>query len=503
MTFSPSRRSVLTAALGGSAAVAVASCGMSNNKKDGSGAENSGERIAIAMMQPPRSALNPFTDDAFKLSRWSCGETLVVLDDNAEPQPCLATEWEQTNDTTWRFTLRDGVTFHDGEKLTADGVVTMIEAAMNAAPKPRILDGVEMSASAVDEHTVEVATAVADPLVPGRLSSPQLSVLSPKAYGDSAVSPIKCATGPFILTQLNGTTSATLERNTKYWGEPAKAAGIDVSFVPDGTARGAALRTKEAQVVEAIPVSQVALLEPETVHEVPMPRTNTLYMNVESSVFKDADLRAAVREAVDAKAIVDSVYESHADVAQGLLGPAVKWAADERITPTLAKAGTPSGQSITIGTFTDRAELPEVAVAVQSKLEGIGFKVTQDVREYANIEADALDGKFDIFILSRATVLDSGDPVAYFVSDFASDGSFNLSQLKDSKVDAALEKAAAASVGEARRKAIMEAEKAILETDAAIPLLHERVIQGEASGVKDAARDPRERMLVTAKTVAG
>ena len=49
---------------------------------------------------------------------------------------------------------------------------------------------------------------------------------------------------------------ATLNRFEGYWGEKAKAGGIDVTFVPDGTARAAALRTGEAQVVEAIPVGQ-------------------------------------------------------------------------------------------------------------------------------------------------------------------------------------------------------------------------------------------------------
>ncbi|HEX2118733.1 MAG TPA: hypothetical protein VHF91_06090, partial [Acidimicrobiales bacterium] len=127
-----------------------------------------------------------------------------------------------------------------------------------------------------------------------------------------------------------------------------------------------------------------------------------------------------------------------------------------------------------------------------------------DVREYQYIEADAIEGAFDAFILSRATVLDSGDPVAYLVSDFGCEGSFNLSQFCSEAVDAALDRAEKATPGEERRAAIMEAEAAILAEDAAIPMLHERVIQGEQSGVAGAARDPRERELVTAETtVAG
>jgi peptide/nickel transport system substrate-binding protein len=231
-----------------------------------------------------------------------------------------------------------------------------------------------------------------------------------------------------------------------------------------------------------------------------MPRTNTLYLNTEKGVFKDASRRAAAREAVDAERIVEGVYEGRADVAEGLLGPALPWAAELRSTVKRTKAGDPSGKSITIGTFTDRAELPEVAATLQQQLQKAGFKVKLDVREYANIETDALAGEFDAFILSRATVLDSGDPAAYLYSDFASEGSFNLSQLADKTVDTALGKASDTAAGDARRRAVIDAEAAVLTTDAAVPMLHERVIQGDAAGVVDAAHDPRERELVTADT---
>ena len=135
------------------------------------------------------------------------------------------------------------------------------------------------------------------------------------------------------------------------------------------------------------------------------------------------------------------------------------------------------------------------------QLEAVGFTVKQDVREYAQIEADALAGAFDCFLLSRATVLDSGDPVAYMVSDFSSTGSFSLSLLADDAVDAALAKAAGIEAGEERQDAIMAAEEFILATGAAVPLLHERVLQGEAAGLAGAERDPRERALITSATV--
>jgi peptide/nickel transport system substrate-binding protein len=464
------------------------------------------DRISLVMLQPPRSALSPLSDDAFKLSRWSTAETLTVLDDTAEARPSLATSWERTGEKVWRFHIRTGVTFHDGTPLTAEWVANSLTEASKASPLPRILNGVNLQMK-VEGDTVVAETASPDPLLPQRFSSPQLSILSPASYKGSVVDPVGHGTGPFKLTSVNGTTGATLDRYEGYWGKRAEAPGIDVRFVPDGTARAAALRTGDADIVEAIPAGQAPNLDKGLVHEVPMPRTNTLYLNTKSGPFADPAVRAAAREALDRAALISSVYEGRADTAQGLLGPALSWAAPFRTTQPyrdlLAKrapAAKVSNVKISLGTFTDRAELPEVAVVIEQQLKAAGFVVTQDVREYQYIEADALAGKFDAFVLSRATVLDSGDPVAYFASDFGCKGGFNISQFCSADIDQAIATAATTDAGEKRREAIMLAEARILATDAAIPLLHERVIQGESTRIRDAARDARERQVVTAST---
>ncbi|MFT4258237.1 ABC transporter substrate-binding protein [Microbacterium sp.] len=465
------------------------------------------DRIAVAHMQPPRSGLSPLSDDAFKLSRWSTSETLVVLDEVGDALPGLAEEWDREGELTWHFRIRGGVTFHNGEELTADAVVNSLQHAIDATPVPRILNGTELIVEVEGADGVRITTAAPDPLLPQRLSSPQLAIFAPEAYTAGGVNPMGTGTGPFELVAVDGVTGATLDRYDDYWGEPALASGIDVTFVPDGTARAAALRTGTADIVEAIPAGQAAAIDQDLLTEVPMPRTNTLYLNTESGPFVDPAVRAAAREAIDRAAIVASVYEGRADVAEGLLGPALPYAAgfrdDADYQQALAGRAEPvkvDGVKITLGTFTDRAELPEVAVMLEQQLEAAGFDVQQDVREYQYIEADALDGAFDAFILSRATVLDSGDPVAYLASDFTCDGGFSISQLCAGAVDEAIAKASETDAGEERQHAIMLAEALVLGTDAAVPLLHERVIQGESARVHDAVRDPRERLLVVADT---
>ncbi|AJW79668.1 ABC transporter substrate-binding protein [Clavibacter michiganensis] len=500
-------RSAALIALAAASMLALSGCfAASPGSTTGDGQDGDG-RIRLAMLQPPRSGLTPLSDDAFKLARWSTAETLVTLDDLGDAQPQLATGWTRVDDLTWAFDIRPDVPFHDGTTLTAAQAAASLTAAATASPKPRILDGVDLTATADGDRLV-VRTATPDPLVPQRMSSPQLAILAASAYGaDGTVSPVGTGTGPFRLTAVAGTSSATLDRFDGYWGGRAASAGIDVSFVPDGTARAAALRTGTADVVEAIPVGQAAQVDPQLLHEVAMPRTNTLYLNTRTGPFADPAVRAAAQAAVDRAALVSGVYEGRADEAAGLLGPALPWAADLRdgasYRNALAGRATPAkvdGVPITLGTFTDRAELPEVAVQLEQQLEAAGFQVTQDVREYQYIEADALAGKFDAFILSRATVLDSGDPAAYLYSDFACQGSFNISQECDPAVDQALADASALPAGPERRAAIMRVEALVLADDAAVPLLHERVIQGEAAGVTGAVRDPRERALITGDT---
>ncbi len=168
-----------------------------------------GKRIRVAHMLPPRSGLSPLSDDAFKLSRWSTAETLVKLNAIGDAQPALATKWQQSG-RTWTFEIRDGVTFRDGTKLDAEAVVRSLTRAAGASPKPRILDGVELTAKAEDADTVTVTTGTEDPLVPQRLSSPQLSILAAKAYKGKTVNPVDAGTGPFELVEVNGTASAAL-----------------------------------------------------------------------------------------------------------------------------------------------------------------------------------------------------------------------------------------------------------------------------------------------------
>lgn len=471
----------------------------------GSGA---GGRLKVALAVPPVQALSPYSNDATVLSKLSVAEGLTALDKNGAAAPALAKSWRQADATTWTFELRKA-TFQDGTDVTAESVVNALDHAAAAEVKPRVLSDVTLTAKADDSDTVTLSTKTADPVLPLRLASPALGILSPKAYGDDGtVSPAGTGTGPFEITKLTGKTKATLDRYDGYWGGKAKAPGIDVTWIADGTARANALRAGDVDIAEWIPTAQAKLLDADTRHEVPSVRTDSLILNTRGGIFTDSSLRAAAREAVDGSALVDSVFGGYADPAQGLFGPAVPWAAEDRVEVTgRAKAATATqvksktkGKTLRLATYTNRAELPEAASVLQQQLEKAGFTVKQDVREYTQMEADLLAGKYDALVFSRVTLLDTGDAVAYLASDYTSDGVYNIAGLKDSKVDTAIKSAAEEGDTAERQQKIMRAEAEILRTDAVVPLVHEKVVQGITGDVEGVLLDPRERSLVDVDT---
>ena len=463
---------------------------------DSAGDAKDGTRLRVALAFPPAENLSPYGADATILSRLGVTEGLTALDANGAAAPALAASWRRENDRTWLFTLREA-TFQDGSEVTPKAVAAALTHATEAKPAPAALAGVTLTAQAAGT-AVRITTGAPDPVLPLRLSSPSLGVLSPKAYdAKGAADPVGTATGPFELTKVNGSTSATLARFDDYWDGRAQASGVDVRFIADGTARASALRTGEVDVAEAVPVAQAATLDKNTRKETATTRTTSLLLNARSGPFKDPGLRAAARAAVDTSALAQGVYEGHADPGAGIYGPALTWAEGKRQQPAgRAKAGAPNGARITLATYDNRPELPEVAQVLKQQLEKAGFKVALEVREYSRLESDALEGKFDAFVLARNTLVDTGDPVAVLAGDYTCDGGFNIAQLCDKDVDRAVAKAEGIADTAKRQDAAMTAEAAILGTDAVVPLVHQRIITGVGTSVSGVLLDPYERTLL-------
>ncbi|WP_336246921.1 ABC transporter substrate-binding protein [Streptomyces cupreus] len=456
-----------------------------------------GGRLRVGLAFPPAENLSPYGADATILTRLGVTEGLTSLDANGAAAPALAASWRQEGARTWVFTLREA-TFQDGTAVTPAAVAASLTHATEAEPAPAALAGVGLTAKAAGDTDVRITTDDPDSVLPLRLSSPSLAVLSAKAYGaDDRVDLVGTATGPFELTKVMGSTAATLDRYDDYWGGRAQAPGIDVKFIPDGTARTSALRTGQIDLAEAVPVAQAASLDQGIRKATATTRTTSLLLNSASGPFEAAALRAAARQAVDTSVLAEDVYEGYADAGAGIYGPAVAWAEGRRTAPLgRAEAAKAEGTSITLATYDNRPELPEVAQVLKQQLEKAGFDVTVELREYSRLESDALDGKFDALVLARNTLVDTGDPVSVLASDYTCDGGYNLAQLCDKDVDRAVAKAEDAVDTAERQDAAMAAEAEILGTDAVVPLVHQRIITGVGTSVRGALLDPYERTLV-------
>jgi peptide/nickel transport system substrate-binding protein len=470
--------------------------------------DSGARRLRVGLAFVPKGRMSPYTDDAPIITLVGAAETLVNADHAGTLRPALAESWSTVDPSTVRLKLRSGVTFHDGTPLTAAVAAAALTHATKAKPVPRSLTTIQFTATAVDTTTLDLRTAKPDPVLLQRLAAPQLVILAPKAYTRETTTPdpVDAGTGPYRLTRVQGTTAATLNRFDAYWGGRPKLAGIDLRFVPDGAARAGALRAGTIDVANALPIGQVPHLGDRRLIEIPLPRTVGLHLvSTAGRPFADPTLRAAVRVAIDPAAIVSGVYEGRVDAGAGLFGPASPWAAAGRgaaagSATATSRAATPSGTKITLATYPERPELPEVASAVAAALTARGFKVETVVRGYAVLEPDLLAGRFDAVLLSRSYLLDTGDPIAFFHSDFGCTGSYNLAHFCDPGFDTRVAAAEGLTDPKARHAAALALEADLLNRAVIVPITHERARLGCAPGVVGLAEDPYERTLVTAHT---
>lgn len=457
-------------------------------------------RLDVALAFQPAADMSPYSDDAVLLSKIGATETLTMLDRDGNPRPGLAEDWERTTPNTLRMTLRAGASFHDGTPVTAEHAVAALRHATEATTPPRSLHGVRMHPRATGERTLEISTDVPDPILAQRLSAPELAILSPAAYREDPGSPdpVRAGTGPYVLERVHGSSSASLSANRDYWGGRPQATGVDVRFIADSATRTNALRAGEIDVVDNVPAPQLSALDEHKVLDFPLPRLVSAHLNTQRGPFADPGLRAAAREAVDGRAITESLYAGSADPAQGLFGPASPWASSgprHRAPPA-----QPHGEPIRVATYDERPELPETASVVAEQLRAAGFRVEEVVvQEYSTVESDLLDGAYDVVIGTRSYGVDTGDPISYLSTDWTCAGSYNLSQLCDPRIDEAVAEAAGADAEQRKRDAVRIAER-VVATDAVLPLAHERTRIATAPEVRGLAEDSFDRRLVTAET---
>src|SRR5438067_9395386 len=167
--------------------------------------------------------------------------------------PALAESWKAVSNTTWRFTLRKGVRFHDGTPFTADSVLFTLK---------RVRDNTKLIKSFVyqdleevrkdDDYTVTVTTKRPFGSLPAHLT--MLGMLPPAAAGnEDAFFGKPVGTGPFRFVSWTHGDHVDLEAHATYW-KPSlpKVEKLTVRFIPELSTRAAALRAGEDHVIDRV-----------------------------------------------------------------------------------------------------------------------------------------------------------------------------------------------------------------------------------------------------------
>lgn len=185
--------------------------------------------------------------------------------EGAELRPSLATDWEQVDDLTWRFTIREGVKFHNGATMTAEDVAFSIGQERIWGEDSMVPIGKRYTASfaaveAIDETTVEIKTEINDPNLPFRFITP-LGYVVPKDHylevGAEAFGQMPIGTGPYMVTGYDATGFIKLTAFDDYWGGTPPLKSVEFRAVPEYSARIAGVVAGDFQMMSDIPVDEV------------------------------------------------------------------------------------------------------------------------------------------------------------------------------------------------------------------------------------------------------
>ena len=321
------------------------------------------------------------------VTRSNIAEGLTSRDaDTGDLNPALATEWEQTSDNTWTFTLRDGVSFHDGSAFDAEAAAYSIERAllpeMACDVAGQFFGDQTVTTKAVDADTLEVTTATPDPILPLRLS---FVGIVPTTTDNTAKVREPIGTGPYQFKDWQAGTSLSLERFDDYWGEAPDFGTVEYLWRSEGTIRAAMVTNNEADLA-------ITLAPEDGAGDAAVQyKTNEVtYMRMDAGIapLDDRRVREAVNYALDNEGMLGSIFAGQGQLAtqlvpEGVIGhnPEITpWPYDmDRAKKLIAEAkadGVPVDEKITIigrtGFYPKADEAMEI---VQNSLTEAGLNV--------------------------------------------------------------------------------------------------------------------------------
>lgn len=222
-----------------------------------------GQRVISLLVNPEPPSLTSFNTSAGTsiLAGAKVAEGLLSYDANLQPLPALATEWSVSDDgLTYRFTLRQGVKWHDGEPFTARDVALSLELNKRYHPRGGSTFANLQQVEVPDDHTAVLHLAKPAPYLIRAFSGGETPILPSHLYaeGDPQRNPHNIApvgTGPWRFKHWERGSYIALERNPDYWNPGHPGADVLIlKVIPDSAARLAAFENGTLDIGGESPV---------------------------------------------------------------------------------------------------------------------------------------------------------------------------------------------------------------------------------------------------------
>lgn len=353
---------------------------------------------------------------------------LVKKDRNQKVQPDLATSWEIVNDKTWRFKLREGVTFHNGDPFTADDVKFTLE---RVAKDQKLLEYGNykqiQEVKVVDPHTIEIVTNESEPVLLNRLSRLGSGMLpskyiKEKGWDEFLKNPV--GTGPYKFEKWERDDRLILVKNDQYFGDKPKWDKLVFRAIPEDATRVAELLTGGVDIAVNIPPSDLERIDSnEGTHTATGPTQRVMQLTLRmtpGTVTENPKVREAIDLAIDEKAIVDSILAGGGTPTRTRVTPGNFGAEPslyntslydpERAKQLLAEAGYPNGIDINFSATSGRyLKDKETAELIQAMLAEVGIRAKLDLMEWSKFNETYKAKKFgEMFMISYANSMFDG-----------------------------------------------------------------------------------------------
>jgi peptide/nickel transport system substrate-binding protein len=436
---------------------------------------------------------------------------LVAFDQDMNIVPAMATEWEWEDDTTLRFTLRDGVTFQDGTPWNAEAAKANLDRMSEAATVASYY-GLLESTEIVDDSTIRLT--LSEPYAPflRNLAAPVGGMVSPaavEAAGEDFARQVVGA-GPYQLREWTPREQLVLERNPTYWGEAPPTAEIIFRPIPEEGTRMLSFQSGELDAIQSPPPSDVAALEADDRFQIvraPQLRNLWLGMVQGDETLDNVALRQAIAHAINREELVQFVAEGLVDEADALFPTAmmdlssVAFPYDpERAQELLAEAGY-NGETIQLWAPEGRyLKGTEIGEAIQAQLAAVGINTEFQVWEWATYNEEILNHSQQLWIQGWGFL--TGDPDVMRALLYT-DGPFNSFNLSDERVDELFDRGVT-TVDEAERIAIYDELQTLLVQEMAtlVPIYNQVGFYAVGANVEGFGLHPLELLDFSSTCVA-